>query len=104
MKILVLFAQRVCSYPGQYQPETLAVVSEYENDDNPEYMAGKHSSAIESREFSGISLVKIVIPDKFLDGVFNPMIAAEHVVSVDRVAFGDHEALNDNPNDDEGDK
>jgi hypothetical protein len=37
MKIKILFAQRKCSYGGEYAPEALAVVDQHTDDENPEY-------------------------------------------------------------------
>lgn len=45
MKIIVLFAQRKCAYPGQYAPELLAAIDEYGNFDNPAYMLDEEAKA-----------------------------------------------------------
>ena len=38
MKLLVLMAQRHCRYPGQYGPEALAGMTEFEVSDNPTHL------------------------------------------------------------------
>ncbi len=46
MKIMVLFGQRHCSYPGQYAPECLAVMSECDYSNNPEFLLSMRSEEV----------------------------------------------------------
>ena len=41
MKVHVLFAQRIQRYKGQYGLEALAVMTEYDYDENPSYLMEK---------------------------------------------------------------
>ncbi len=61
MKIMVLFGQRHCSYPGQYAPECLAVMSECDYSNNPEFLLSMRSENLETGEFEVLEIVTIEV-------------------------------------------
>jgi hypothetical protein len=41
VKLLIVFAQRKESYPGEYAPEAHAVITEHDHEESPEYIEGQ---------------------------------------------------------------
>ena len=64
MKIIVLVAQRKCSFPGQYGEEALACMSEYEYSDNPDYLHDALAAHRNSGEFDAAELITLKVPDE----------------------------------------
>lgn len=61
MKLFVLFAQRICSYDGEFAPEPMEVTDEYGVDEVPEYMEKKTAELIETGEFSAVKLIEVIL-------------------------------------------
>ena len=59
MKLIVVFAQRAESYPGQYAPEVYAAATEFENDDNPDYIQYQLEAAEKNEEFVAARILEI---------------------------------------------
>lgn len=57
MKLHVLFGQRKEHYPGEYMPEALAVMDEFGQSDNPEYLDGELKKAVATDEFESVVVV-----------------------------------------------
>lgn len=57
MKLHVLFGQRKERYPGEYMPEALAVMDEFGQSDNPEYLDGEMKKAVANDEFESLVVV-----------------------------------------------
>lgn len=61
MKVHVLFAQRVERYEGEYGLEALAVMSEADQDSNPDYLPGALKSNRDTGEFSALAIVTLEV-------------------------------------------
>lgn len=61
MTILVLFGQRKEQYPGQYAPEVIAAVSEFNNEDNPDYMISEKARSDNEGEFESTEVIQIEV-------------------------------------------
>lgn len=72
MKLHVLFAQRKERYPGEYAPESLACMTEYEQDENPEYLPAEQAKAEASGEFRSTAVVTLEFSGKELERLLNP--------------------------------
>lgn len=57
MKLFVVFAQRRQRYNGEYAPEALAVMTEYDEEDNPQYLQDEIQKAERTGEFSNVKLL-----------------------------------------------
>lgn len=64
MKVHVLFAQRREDYEGQYAPECLEVMSEWDAEDNPEYLIGKKTEADATGEFERTEIISLAVSDR----------------------------------------
>lgn len=72
MKIYVLVAQRNQRYEGQYGFEALECMSEYEMDDNPEYMDEKRNEYLTSCEFESVALASLEVSEQALKQLLFP--------------------------------
>ena len=72
MEIIVLMAQRKCSYPGQYGLEVLACMSEHEYRDNPDYLADALAASEGSGEFDAAELITLKVPDEEISSRLYP--------------------------------
>ena len=61
MTIFVLFGQRKEDYPEQYAPEALDVISEYGQEENPDYLEGKLAEYTATKEFIGLRICEVSI-------------------------------------------
>jgi hypothetical protein len=64
MNLYIIFAQRKCSYPGEYAPEALHVVDEFSRDENPDWIAEKLAEAQAADEFVSADIICIRLDDK----------------------------------------
>ena len=69
MILHVLFAQRKCTYEGEYAPEALEVCDEYTMDENPEWMEEKVDELLDSDEFSAIEVIDIDLTEKGFEDI-----------------------------------
>ena len=72
MKIICLFGQRECSYPGQYAPELLDAIDEIGNSDNSDYLDESEKKYADYKEFTIIKRITVSIPDEEFDAAFFP--------------------------------
>ena len=84
MNLYVLFAQRKCSYPGEYGLEAMHCMTEYEYSDNPEYLSGMKreystDSTIDSMEIVKLEVNEQAIKDKLFPPNHIPAIPTEIV-------------------------
>lgn len=63
MEIFVLFAQRKEHYEGEYAPECLAVMSEWDMEENPAYMTDEKSKADATGEFERTETISLSVSD-----------------------------------------
>ena len=72
MELLVVMAQRKERYEGEHAPEALAVITEYGDDDNPEYLQDMLSENRESDEFVAVEIVRLKVDDDALMAALFP--------------------------------
>jgi len=63
MNVYILFGQRICTFPGEYAPEALEVMSEFDYDDNAEFLHDKLADAEKTEEFEALRIIKIGVGD-----------------------------------------
>ena len=66
MKIIMLWAQRKCSYPGQYAPELLTSATEYQVADYPDLIQTEYKSYSKLDDFTSVRIVEAEISDEKL--------------------------------------
>lgn len=76
MKLHVLFAQRKENYPGEYAPEALACASEYDYDENPDYLNGELAKNMASGEFGSVRIVDLQINGAKLMEILRPPVVS----------------------------
>lgn len=72
MEIIMVIAQRKCAYAGQYGPECLACMTEYEYSDNPEHIEDALANGIESGEFSSVQQIALTVETAAIDAALFP--------------------------------
>ena len=72
MEIIMVIAQRKCAYAGQYGPECLACMTEYEYSDNPAHIDDALANGIESGEFSAIQQITLNVDTAAIDAALFP--------------------------------
>ena len=72
MLIKVIFAQEVESYPEEYAPTALEVVTEYDYDENPEWLDKKLIKYRNTPEYTHVAVIDIEINDEDLDARLYP--------------------------------
>ena len=56
MDILMIVGQEKDGYPGEHAPAALEVISEYDNDDNPDFLKVKMAEYQTSRDWENLIL------------------------------------------------
>lgn len=64
MEIFVLVGHRKEAYEGQYAPEVLAAIDDVGNDDNPDYLRDEHQKQLASKDFSGLAIMTLRVPEQ----------------------------------------
>jgi hypothetical protein len=72
MLIKVLFAQEKESYPGEYAPTALEVVTEYDYDENPDWLDKILIKYRNTPEYTHVAVIDIEINDEDLDARLYP--------------------------------
>ena len=67
MLIKVIFAQEKESYPGEYAPTALEIVTEYDYDENPEWFDKKLIKYRNIPVYTHVAVINIEIKDEDLD-------------------------------------
>lgn len=62
MDFLILVGQRKCRYAEEYAPEALDVISEYGNDENPDFLIEQMATYEATKEFDSLAVVRIRVP------------------------------------------
>lgn len=70
MEVRCLFAQRKCSYEGEYAPELIAAIDEYGDDENPDYLNEAQGKAEDDNDLIFAKRITITVPDEKFDEVF----------------------------------
>lgn len=86
MDLFVLVAQRKERYEGEYAPEALAVIDEYGNDDNPDYMHDELRKQTESGDFSALAVLRLSVSSEAVnEALFPPVKVIAAPLSAARV-------------------
>ena len=72
MELYVIFAQRKERYEGEHGLEALAVASEYDYDQNPEYINDTLAQNKAEADFVSVALVKLFVPEGDVRAVLSP--------------------------------
>lgn len=75
MKIKVLMAQRKERYPGEYDLEALAVMTEADEDANPDYLPDTLESNRSTGEFDALSIVTLEVDRNAIMSILYPAAA-----------------------------
>lgn len=59
MIIKVIFGQRKQDYEGQNAPEALECMTEYDYDDNPEWLENKLKAHMEDKSFISVRIIDV---------------------------------------------
>lgn len=71
--IYVLIGQRICSYPEQYMPKTLAVADYTTMEENPSFIQDMKKEHEDSKEFSFLAIVEVQVPFGEIKKRLNPI-------------------------------
>jgi hypothetical protein len=63
MSIYILFGQRICSYPGEFAPEALEVMSEFDYGASAEWLHDKLAEAEKTGEFEALRIINVGVGD-----------------------------------------
>lgn len=80
MKIISLWGQRVCRYPGQYAPEIIDMMTEYQNEENSEWLEEKEKQAVESGEFSSVAIIEISVNEDKIRSILNDLPEIDGII------------------------
>lgn len=74
--LYLLFGQRKCSYPGQYEMEVLESCDYVTQDENPSFMKEKYDYYYQSKQFThlrwiSISIFRSAIEDQLFESKFS---------------------------------
>lgn len=72
MEIIIVMAQRKCKYAGEFGPECLACMSEYEYVNNPEFIENAVTENRASGDFDAVEIVRLAVDDKAVDAALFP--------------------------------
>jgi hypothetical protein len=78
MKIICLFAQRKCSYPGQHAPELYASADDITDEDNPEYLLDEEHELRNDEDIQFYKRIVVEISDEEFKAAFNQEPPAIH--------------------------
>ena len=74
MEIILAMAQRKCSYEGEYGPECLAAMTEYESSEKAAYIEDAINNGLKSGEFASVQQIVLTVNDKSIDAALFPNI------------------------------
>lgn len=72
MKIKVLFGQRKGQYEGEYGIDAIECMSEYELEENPEFMNERRKALEGVGDFEGIALVDLEVDETAIRAIMYP--------------------------------
>lgn len=61
MELLIVFAQPLERYEGEWAPVALDVVTEYDYEENPDYINSKAIEAKASGEYESVEIIKVEV-------------------------------------------
>lgn len=80
MKLHVLFEQRVCRFEGEYGVEALACLTEYDLEDNPDYLKKKYERYWGSKQFEALAVIDLEVSEADILKILRPPDAVEATV------------------------
>lgn len=69
MKLYVLFGQRKEDYEGQFGVEALYCASEYDMDENPEYLHKKKELQQRNEDFEALEIVTLEVNEAEIEAI-----------------------------------
>lgn len=72
MELHVVFAQRKGQYPGQYGPEAIGCATEYEVDENPDYLEGVERNAREDDDLDRVARIVLEVDEAAVQRILYP--------------------------------
>ena len=75
MKLLIVFAQRKESYEGEYAPEVIAGATEFENDENPDFIQDELKSAQNDDDYISAKIIEIEVSAEEIYDILCPNAA-----------------------------
>lgn len=72
MKLMVLYGQRKCSYPGEYALEALACLDEVGVSVNPDYLMNEQAKHEASGEFDRLSILPLAVSEQEILAILYP--------------------------------
>lgn len=81
MKVICLFAQQKCDYPGQYLPDLRAAIDENSDSDNPDFLTEEEEALRKDSSVDFYRRITITIDDKEFDKAFYPQTISGAVCS-----------------------
>lgn len=72
MKLYILFGQRKEDYKGQFGVEALYCASEYDADENPEYLHGKKEMHRLNKDFEALEIVTLEVSEAEIEAILQP--------------------------------
>jgi len=75
MILKVIFVQRKCNWPGEYAPEAMECMTEYDYEQNPEWLDSKlrEYKTDENNEFTAAKIVNIKVNQDQISAILNPV-------------------------------
>jgi hypothetical protein len=72
MDLFVLMAQRKERYEGEYGLEALAVMSEADDEGNPDYLRDKLKEHKSGTEFEAVAIIRLTVSEAAIHAVLFP--------------------------------
>lgn len=77
MILKVLMGQRKESYPGEYAPEALEVMTEYDFSENESWILDKFDEQKKEKHWENLRIIDVKIDDKALMNILRPTAVLE---------------------------
>jgi len=72
VKLHILFGQRVQSYPGQYAPEAIAIMDEWAEEENPDWLVEQKEAVDASNDFEVTEIITVEVSLDAIRARLNP--------------------------------
>lgn len=72
MELYILFGQRKERYPGEYGLESLACMTSYDNDGNPDYLPEEKAKYDKSGEFERTEIITLNVQESAILDILRP--------------------------------
>lgn len=71
MKIIMVWGQRKVRYPGEYTPELIEAISEYEDENNRFAISNAFANASKNTDFVSVQIIEANINDDMLNEILS---------------------------------